>query len=120
MPPLQTSLCKLLNIELPIIQAGMGGVTTPALAAAVSNAGGLGMLGLTFNDLETVRGRIRQTRQLTGRPFGVNLILQWPQQERLQVCLEEGVVVVSFFWGDPSPYVAVWLPSRSPCGGTTK
>jgi NAD(P)H-dependent flavin oxidoreductase YrpB (nitropropane dioxygenase family) len=84
----------------------MGGVATPALAAAVSNAGGLGMLPLTWHGLQEVRGAIRQTRELTDRPFGVNLILQWPQQERLQVCLEEGVAVVSFFWGDPSPYVA--------------
>ena len=53
-----------------------------------------------------MRRAIRQTRQLTDRPFGVNLILQWPQQERLKVCLEEGVRVVSFFWGDPSPYIA--------------
>jgi nitronate monooxygenase len=106
MPVLQTSLCDLLNIELPIIQAPMGGVATPALAAAVSNAGGLGMLPVTFDELETVRDLIRQMHQLTARPFGVNLILQWPQQERLQVCLEEGVPVVSFFWGDPSPYIA--------------
>jgi nitronate monooxygenase len=106
MPMLQTSLCALLNIELPIIQAPLGGATTPALAAAVSNAGGLGMLPLTWHSLEQVRRVIRQTRQLTDRPFGVNLILHWPQQERLKVCLEEGVPVVSFFWGDPSRYVA--------------
>ncbi len=106
MPVLQTSLCDLLNIELPIIQAPIGGAATPALAAAVSNAGGLGMLPLTFDEPETVRDLIRQTRQLTARPFGANFILQWPQQERLQACLEEGVPVVSFFWGDPSPYIA--------------
>jgi nitronate monooxygenase len=106
MPVLQTSLCSLLNIELPIIQAPMGGVASPALAAAVSNAGGLGMLPLTWHNLEAVRREIRQTRQLTDRPFGVNLILHWPQHERLKICLEEGVRVVSFFWGDPSPYIA--------------
>ena len=106
MPVLQTSLCSLLNIELPIVQAPMGGVVSPALAAAVSNAGGLGMLPLTWHNIEEVRRVIRQTRQLTDRPFGVNLILHWPQQERLKVCLEEGIRVVSFFWGDPSPYIA--------------
>ncbi len=106
MPVLQTSLCDLLNIELPIIQAPMAGVATPALAAAVSNAGGLGMLPVTFDEPETVRDLIRQMHQLTARPFGVNLILQWPQEERLQACLEEGVPIVSFFWGDPSPYIA--------------
>ena len=103
---LYTPLCKLLGIEFPIIQAPMGGAVTPALVAAVSNAGGLGMLPLTWHSLQEVRSAIRQTRQLTDRPFGVNLILQWPQQERLEICLEEGVPVVSFFWGDPSRYVA--------------
>ncbi len=49
---------------------------------------------------------IRETHSLTNRPFGVNLVLQWDQEERLCVCLEEGVAVVSFFWGDPSPYIA--------------
>ena len=87
MPVLQTSRCSLLNIELPIVQAPMGGVVSPALAAAVSNAGGLGMLPLTWHNLEEVRRVIRQTRQLTDRPFGVNLILHWPQHERLKVCL---------------------------------
>ncbi len=106
MSRLYTPLCQLLGIELPIIQAPMGGVAPPALAAAVSNAGGLGMLPVTWHDLEALRNAIRQTRQLTDRPFGVNLILEWPQQERLQICLEEGVAVVSFFWGDPSPYIA--------------
>jgi nitronate monooxygenase len=106
MPVLQTPLCKLLNIALPIIQAPMGGAATPALVAAVSNAGGLGMLPVTWHDLEALRDAIRQTRQLTTRPFGVNLVLKWPQQERLHICLEEGVAVVSFFWGDPSSYVA--------------
>lgn len=103
---LHMSLCALLNIELPIIQAPMGGVATPVLAAAVSNAGGLGMLPLTWHSLEQVRRAIRHTRELTDRLFGVNLILHWPQQERLKVRLEEGVPVVSFFWGDPSRYIA--------------
>ena len=102
----------MLNIELPIIQAPMGSAATPVLAAAVSNAGGLGMLNATWDDLETVRGKIRRTCQLTNRPFGVNFILHWLQyegvfiQERLQVCLEEGVAAISFFWGDPTPYIA--------------
>ena len=97
-----TPLCDLLNIEFPIIQAPMGGVATPALVAAVSNAGGLGVLPLTWHSPEQARRAIRHTLELTDRPFGVNLILQWPQHERLQVCLEEEVPVVSFFWGDPS------------------
>ena len=106
MPVLQTSLCQMLNIELPIVLAPMGSAASPALVAAVSNAGGLGMLSMTWRSLDEIRSVIRETRRLTSRPFGVNLVLQWPQEDRLKVCLEEGVAVVSFFWGDPSAYIA--------------
>ena len=102
---LKTALCDRLGIELPIIQAPMGGAVGPSLAAAVSNAGGLGMLVLWRADLDTVRQQIRQTRALTSRPFGVNLNLDFPQEDRLAVCLEERVPVVSFFWRDPSSLV---------------
>ncbi len=103
---LSTPLCPLLGIDLPIIQAPIGSATTPALAAAVSNAGGLGMLAVTWQNINELRHILRSTRRLTDRPFGVNLVLHWPPVERLAVCLEEGVPVVSFFWGDPAPYVA--------------
>jgi nitronate monooxygenase len=106
MPALQTSLCHVLGIELPIVLAPIGSATSPALAAAVSNAGGLGMLSVTWRSLDEIRSVLRETHRLTSRPFGVNLVLQWPQEDRLQVCLEEGVAVVSFFWGDPSAYIA--------------
>lgn len=101
-----TSFCRLLGIDLPIVQAPVGSATTPALAAAVSNAGGLGMLAVSWHSPAVIRQLIRDTHRLTKRPFGVNLVLQWPQEERLRVCLEEGVAVVSFFWGDPSPYIS--------------
>jgi len=104
---LHTPLCATLGIDLPIIQAPIGSVTTAALAAAVSNAGGLGMLAVTWRDLDAVRQIVRDTRRLTDRPFGVNLVLDWPPEERLRLCLDEGVPVVSFFWGDPTPYVPV-------------
>ena len=107
MSRLYTPLCQLLGIELPIIQAPIGNATCPALVAAVSNAGGLGMLSVTWRDVATIRQMIREIRQLTDRPFGVNLVLHWPPEERLKACLEEGVPVVSFFWGDPSPYIPV-------------
>jgi NAD(P)H-dependent flavin oxidoreductase YrpB (nitropropane dioxygenase family) len=100
-----TALCERVGIELPIIQAPMGGAAGPALAAAVSNAGGLGMLALSRADIETMRARIRETRALTSRPFGVNLILEFPQEERLAACLDEGVAIVSFFWRDPASLV---------------
>jgi len=103
---MKTALCNLLGIELPIVQAPMGGATTPELAAAVSNAGGLGSLALSWHPPDAVRAVIRATRALTERPFAVNLVLAFPQAERLAVCLEEGVPVISFFWGDPEPHLA--------------
>lgn len=107
MHTLHTALCDLLHIEVPIIQAPMG-PATPALAAAVSNAGGLGMLGMGNRDPEGIRRVIAEARRLTDRPFGANFLLR-PQEEtdaRLAACLEAGVPAVSFFWNDPSPYIA--------------
>ena len=97
---MKTALCDRLGIELPIIQAPMGGAVGPNLAAAVSNAGGLGMLVLWRADTDTIRRQIQETRALTSRPFGVNLNLDFPQEERLEACLEERVPVISFFWRD--------------------
>lgn len=105
MPLFTTSLCRLLRIDLPIVQAPIGNAATPALVAAVSNAGGLGMLSATWRSLDALRQMIQQTHQLTNCPFGVNVVLQWPQEDRIRVCLEEGVAVVSLCWGDPSPYI---------------
>jgi nitronate monooxygenase len=106
MKELRTKLTELLGIALPIIQAPIGSATCPKLAAAVSNAGGLGTLALTWKDLESTRRAIRETRAQTDHPFGVNLVLEWDQHKRLDVCLEEQVPVISFFWKDPSPYLA--------------
>jgi nitronate monooxygenase len=107
MVTLHTALCDLLEIKVPIIQAPMA-VATPALAAAVSNAGGLGMLGLANRDPDGVRRVILETRRLTDRPFGANFLLR-PNEEtdaRLAACLELGVPAVSFHWDDPSPYIS--------------
>jgi nitronate monooxygenase len=103
---LRTALCDRLGIDVPIVQAPMGTLAVPALAAAVSNAGGLGMLGATWLPLDLVREFIRETRRATDRPFGVNLVLAWDQHDRLAVSLEEGARIVSLTWGDPTPYVA--------------
>jgi len=103
---MRTDLCDLLGIDLPIVQAPMGSASCPALAAAVSNAGGLGMLALSWTRPDDVRRVIRETRALTQRPFGINLVLDWAQEERLAVCLEERVPVISFFFGDALPFVA--------------
>ncbi len=100
-----TSLCRMAGIDVPIVQAPIGGLARPELAAAVSNAGALGMLSLTWADRETVTATVARTRQLTDRPFGVNLILAWPQEERLGWLLDAGVPIVSFHWGEPGPLV---------------
>ena len=103
---LRTRLCDLLGIEIPIICAPMGpSITSPELAATVSNAGGLGIISFGANPPDLLRQEIRRVRDLTDRPFGVNFILQFPVEESVTVCLEERVPVLSFFWGDPSPYV---------------
>jgi NAD(P)H-dependent flavin oxidoreductase YrpB (nitropropane dioxygenase family) len=105
MHPLATDFTRLASIDLPIVQAPIGSATTPELAAAVSNAGGLGMLSLTWRSPNEARELIRQTRALTDRPFGVNLVLLWDVTERLNIALEEGVPIISLSWGDPSPWV---------------
>src|ERR1022692_3294246 len=100
---MQPTLTRLLGVEHPVIQAPIGSASCPALAAAVSNAGGLGMLALSWRKIDAIQRLIRETKALTSQPFGVNLVLEWPQEERLRACLDEGVKIVSFFWGEPSP-----------------
>ena len=102
---MKTALTELLQIKYPIIQAPIGSATTPELAAAVSNAGGLGSLALSWKDLETTKTNIRQTKKLTDKPFAVNLVLAFDQDERVKICIEENVPVVSFFWGDSTKYI---------------
>jgi len=103
---MQSAFCERVGIELPIVLAPMGGAVGPVLAAAVSNAGGLGILPLWHVDVDALRTKVRQTRKLTTKPFAVNLNMDFPQEERLEACLEEGVQIISFFWRDPSPLVA--------------
>jgi NAD(P)H-dependent flavin oxidoreductase YrpB (nitropropane dioxygenase family) len=83
----------------------MGFVTEPELAAAVSNAGGLGILSFSRNPPEMLRHEIRRLRGLTEKPFGVNLLLPAGVDDHVAVCLEERIPVLSLFWGDPSGYV---------------
>ena len=77
---LRTPICKILNIRYPIIQAGMSGFTTPELVAAVSNAGGLGILGAARMSPEQTIDAIRKVKKLTSNPFGVNLLLAPPEK----------------------------------------
>jgi len=94
-----TALTRLLSIDVPIVQAPIANLTCPELVAGVSNAGALGMLSVTGGPDE-IRSLLRRIRELTDRPFGVNLVLAWNMRKRLEVCLEEGVPVVSFLWAD--------------------
>jgi NAD(P)H-dependent flavin oxidoreductase YrpB (nitropropane dioxygenase family) len=102
----RTPLCDLVGIEAPVVLAPMGGAVTPQLAAAVSNAGGLGMLPLTWTSADEIGSIVEETRQRTERPFGVNLGLAWDQRERLAAILGAGVGIVSFFWGDASGIIS--------------
>ncbi len=97
---MKSELCSLLKIDIPIIQAPIGPAAGPRLAAAVSNAGGLGTLALAGYDSESARRLVQETRASTQRPFSVNFVLSQPFNEALDVCLEEGVPVISLFWGD--------------------
>ena len=99
MSRLQTPVCGLLGIELPIMQAGMSSYTTPELVAAVSNAGGLGIIGGLFRDADEVREEIRKVRELTTRPFGVNHVVSQMDAEAIDVTLELRVPVLSLAWG---------------------
>jgi NAD(P)H-dependent flavin oxidoreductase YrpB (nitropropane dioxygenase family) len=108
---LHTPLCDLFGIDVPIFAAPMGFITGPELAAAVSNAGGLGIMSFSANPPPVLREQIRRLRSLTNRPFGVNVLLNGPHlpfpiDAVVDVCLEEHVPVLSTFWGDPTPYVA--------------
>lgn len=103
--PFPTPFCRLLGMTAPVVQAPIGSAATPELVAAVANAGGLGMLALSWTPQGAVRERIRATRALTDRRFGVNFVLEWDQHERVRACLQEPVAAVSTFWGDPRPYV---------------
>ncbi len=98
---LRTPICELLGIEQPIVQAPMSAV--PQLAAAVSNAGALGMVALTWSD--PAGDPVRETAALTRRPFGGNLIITSDQHRRLDDALEAGLRIVSLMWGDPAGYV---------------
>ena len=101
MRAVRTPVCELLGIDQPIVLAPM--VSIPELAAAVSNAGGLGMLTLTWSD--DVGAVVRETAELTAHPFCGNLVLTEDQHHRLDQALDAGLRVVSFFMGDPSDYI---------------
>lgn len=106
---MQTEITKLLGIEYPIIQGGMAWVAEYHLAAAVSNAGGLGIIGAASAPAEVVREQIQKAKELTDKPFGVNVMLLNPNADEVaKVIVEEGVKVVTTGAGNPAKYMDMW------------
>ena len=109
---MQTDITKLLGIQYPIIQGGMAWVAEHHLAAAVSEAGGLGLIGAANAPAEWVREQIRAAKNLTDRPFGVNIMLMSPYADEVaQVVAEEHVRVVTTGAGSPEKYMERWKQS---------
>ena len=103
---MSTRLCELLGIKYPVIQGGMAWVATAELAAAVSNGGGLGLIAAGGAPAEAVREQIKKCRELTDKPFGVNVMLMSPfADEVMQVILEEKPAVVATGAGNPAKYI---------------
>ena len=107
---LSTRVAQKLGIKYPIIQGGMAWIADAKLAAAVSNAGGLGLIASMNAGADWVREQIRLARRITDKPFGVNIMLMSPHAaEVAKVVIEEGVPIVTTGAGSPSPYMKDWL-----------
>lgn len=106
---MQTEITRLLGIECPIIQGGMAWVAEYHLAAAVSEAGGLGLIGAASAPADWVREQIRNARKLTKKPFGVNIMLMSPYADEVaEVIVEERVPIVTTGAGSPEKYLRMW------------
>ena len=106
---MRTDVTKLLEIEYPILQGGMAWVAEHHLAAAVSEAGGLGLIGAASAPGEWVREQIRKVKERTEKPFGVNIMLMSPYADEVaKVVAEEGVKVVTTGAGNPEKYMKLW------------
>lgn len=106
---MRTAICDLFGIEHPVIQGGMAWLGTAELASAVSNGGGLGIIGAGNAPTSWVRDQIRATRERTNRPFALNIMLMSPfVEEIIQVVLEEGVPIVTTGGGNPGVYISTF------------
>ena len=106
---MKTAITELLGIEKPIFQGGMAWIADARLAAAVSNAGGLGLISSINAGTEAVRKEIRRARELTRKPFGVNIMLAAPNAAEIAaLVVEEGVSIVTTGAGSPAPYMEAW------------
>ena len=106
---MKTRVTELLGIEYPIIQGGMAWVAEHNLAAAVSEAGGLGLIGGASATADVVRNEIRKAKELTDKPIGVNVMLMSPHADEVaQVIVEEGIKAVTTGAGNPEKYMEMW------------
>lgn len=106
---MNNNICKLLNIKYPIFQGGMAWVSDSSLAAAVSNAGGLGIIAGANAPASFIREEIRKTKELTDKPFGINIMLLSENADEIaKIVIEEGVKVVTTGAGNPGKYIARW------------
>ena len=103
------TICQLLGIQYPIFQGGMAWVSNHAIAAAVSEAGGLGIIAAGNASAEWVRNEIRLCKELTNKPFGVNIMLLSPYADEVaKVIVEEDVKVITTGAGNPGKYMKIW------------
>lgn len=102
-------ICDMLNIEYPVFQGGMAHIADARLAAAVSEGGGLGIISAMSRDAEYLRKQIKDAKELTDKPFGVNVMLMSPYTDEVAALLaEEKVSVVTTGAGNPSKYMELW------------
>ena len=107
---IQTKLCELLNIQYPIFQGGMAWIADASLAAAVSNAGGLGIIAAMNANADWLREEIHKARQLTDKAFGVNIMLMSPFADEVSdLVIEEKIPVVVTGAGNPGKYMKKWV-----------
>ena len=107
---ISTVIDKSLGLEFPIFQGGMAWVADASLAAGVSNAGGLGLIAAMNSNGEQLRAEIKKCKELTDKPFGVNIMLMSPfVEEAVQVVIEEGIKVITTGAGNPGKYMQRWL-----------
>jgi enoyl-[acyl-carrier protein] reductase II len=111
---INTSICSLLNIKYPIFQGGMAQISDAGLAAAVSEAGGLGVIASGNNPAEAIKKEIRKIKDLTDKPFGVNVMLLSPYAEEVgNLLIEEKVPVIITGAGNPGKFMKLWKEAGS-------
>ena len=106
---IKSRICDMLGIQYPVFQGGMAWVADASLASAVSNAGGLGLISSVNAGTEAVRNEIRKCKELTDKPFGVNIMLQAPNAAEIaEMVIEEGVRILTTGAGSPAKYMEAW------------